>query len=607
MNYDHLFELPTFAVDKMVERLEIDAAQFKGKVALVTGSARGIGKQTAIGLASLGAHVAVLDKEESGADVVAFIQSQGWKAHFVHCDLSKRANLEAAFQEIRKVFGPVDILINNAVHFTIESFANMPIEEWELHQATNLGAAVIGTKLALPDMVAKGEGTVLNMVALEGMAYAAAMSSSKVAMRSLLFSLASELGNKSKVSVMGFAPGLVATPLISDVFVKYCQRLEIDFEDYVLRLGHNPGYPGLMPPEHCAASLIHALSTSVTYHGLIADPFHVLEKYGVIDTGKKFFAEQPPVKSLGSDVSDNVNRLREYISEVTALNGHIESRIEERTSEINKEKEIILRLLRKIREHNFEQRKTAKVLQAQKERLETINEELRKFAYVVSHDLKTPLRGISNLTTFIKMDLNGNTGAETIQNLDLLSSRVKRMETLINGILEYSRAGGVQVKKNEVDLNELLLDAVDLINPPKGFKISIAPDFPVLMVNKVALQQIFQNLIGNAINYHHKSEGHIEILHSRKDKFWEFCVKDDGPGIATEYHERIFRIFQTLKPKDEIEGTGLGLAIVKKTVEESGGKVWVESELGAGSSFRFTFPKHAVVEINRSKGEVNAD
>ncbi len=596
MSYDHLFDLPTDPVATMVQRLHLSPDQFAGKVALVTGSARGIGKQTAIGLAALGAQTVVLDKNPNGQTVADFIQQQGHTAIFIHCDVADFDQLRAAFAQIEGTLGPVDILMNNAVHFSIDAFSDMPIEEWELHQKTNIGAAVLATKLALPGMQQRGSGTVLNMVALEGMAYAAAMSASKVAMRSLLFSLASELGKNSPITIMGFAPGLVATPLIADVFVKYCQRVAIDFEDYVLQLGHNPGYAGMMPPEHCAASLIHALANASDYHGLIADPFHTLEKYGIIDTGKQFFSGHRLQPELGEGVSENVTRLREYIAEITELNGHIESKIQKRTAEISKEKELIMRLMQELRQRNQEQVTTARQLQDQKDRLEVINAELRKFAYVVSHDLKTPLRGIANLTTFLRMDLEDNIEETTSQNLQLLENRVRRMEKLINGILEYSRAGGIHTRQVEIDLNVLLAEVVDMVNAPEGFHIQVADEFPVLMGNRTAFAQIFQNLVGNAVKYHHQQTGHIHLGHSRKGENWEFWVQDDGPGIAPEYHQKIFNIFQTLRPKDEIDGTGLGLAIVKKTIEESGGKIWVESSPGAGSVFRFSIPAEKVME-----------
>ena len=589
MKYQHLFDLASESVEHMLQRLEVKSDSFRDQVALVTGGARGIGEQTAYGLASLGVKVVVVDKLTQGKKVVESIREKGREALFLHYDISSTSNRQQAFDQILEHYGAPDIVMNNAVHFTIDSFLEMPIEEWDLHQQTNIGAAVHFSKLALPTMLKKKSGTILNMVALEGMAFAAAMSASKMAMRSLLFSLSNELKKDCGVNIMGFAPGLVATPLIADVFVKYCKRIGIDFEDYVLKLKHNKGYEGLMPPQHCAASLIHALANAQNFHGLIADPFQPLEKYGVINTEKPMEGQDWDIE-WGDDVSENVTRLKEYILDITRFNDKIESRIEKRTKELNKEKEIIMGLMQELQSRNREAESTAIMLKAQKELLEKSNQELKNFAYIVSHDLKTPIRGIANLTAFIKSDLEGKLDENTLVNLKLLENRVERMESLVNGILDYSRAGGIQTKKSDINVEHLLKEVVDFINVPEQFSVVWQKEFPLLKANKTALQQVFQNLIGNAIKYHDKEAGKIEVKQLEKNGFFEFSIADDGPGIAPEYHERIFHMFQTLETKDEVESTGVGLAIVKKTIEESGGKVWVESAPGEGTTFKFKVP-----------------
>src|SRR5581483_8753590 len=222
--------------------------------------------------------------------------------------------------------------------------------------------------------------------------------------------------------------------------------------------------------------------------------------------------------------------------------------------------------------------------------LERSNQELDQFAYITSHDLRAPLRGIANLSRWIEEDLGENLTEETRQQLELMRGRVNRMEAMIEGILEYSRVGRVAIKLERVDVGALLSEIVDLLAPPPGFTVEIAPGMPVLVTKKIRLQQVFQNLIGNALKHHHRPEGHIRVSVQDAGEFYEFAVTDDGPGIAPQYHDKVFVIFQTLEARDKVENTGLGLSLVKKIVESQGGTICLESAEGAGATFRFTWP-----------------
>ncbi|WP_017297962.1 PAS domain S-box protein [Nodosilinea nodulosa] len=222
--------------------------------------------------------------------------------------------------------------------------------------------------------------------------------------------------------------------------------------------------------------------------------------------------------------------------------------------------------------------------------LEQRNAELDQFAYVTSHDLKAPLRAISNLADWIGEDLGNQLPPENQHQLDLLRSRVQRMEALINGLLEYSRVGRRQRTIEAVDLSELLTNVVDSLAPPKSFGLDIAPDLPTLYSHKTALGQVFANLINNAIKHHHRDQGTVRVTWRDQGKRIEFAVADDGPGIAPQYHDKIFTIFQTLKARDDFESTGVGLAVVKKIVEAENGRVWLTSTVGEGTTFYFTWP-----------------
>jgi two-component system, LuxR family, sensor kinase FixL len=225
--------------------------------------------------------------------------------------------------------------------------------------------------------------------------------------------------------------------------------------------------------------------------------------------------------------------------------------------------------------------------------LQAVNQELDAFAYVVSHDLKAPLRGITQLAGWLMSDYAASLDEEGRNMLRLMVGRSKRMHEMIEGILQYSRVGRVKESPTEVHLNRLVADVVDLLAPPDMIEITISPGLPVVYESEMRLRQVFQNLISNAIRYMDKPAGKISISCTEKAADWEFAIADTGPGIAPQYHEKIFQIFQTLAPRDEIESTGIGLALVRKIVEVLNGRIWLDSIEGQGTTFYFTLPKEA--------------
>lgn len=223
--------------------------------------------------------------------------------------------------------------------------------------------------------------------------------------------------------------------------------------------------------------------------------------------------------------------------------------------------------------------------------LEKINKELDQFAYIVSHDLKAPLRAINNLSQWIEEDLEGKLEGDTVRNFELLRGRIHRMEALINGILQYSRAGRAKNENVTIDTHLFVKDIVSNLSPPPHFKVDIEHPLPTISAEKIAMDQVFSNFISNAIKYNNNPEPFIRVTGQDLGSEYKFGVWDNGPGIAPEFHEKVFMIFQTLQARDSVESTGVGLAIVKKIVEEKGGKVWLESEAGKGTAFFFTLPK----------------
>lgn len=226
-----------------------------------------------------------------------------------------------------------------------------------------------------------------------------------------------------------------------------------------------------------------------------------------------------------------------------------------------------------------------------KRMLEVSNRELDQFAYVASHDLKAPLRGIANLSQWLEMDLGSAASPDVTAKLGLLRGRVDRMECLINGLLQYARAGREPAHREQVVVSDLLTEIVDIISPPPGIRITLGVPLPTLLTSRVALQQVFLNLLGNAVKHLGRPSGRVHIDGRPTERgTTEFSVTDDGPGIEGRYHDRIFQMFHTLLPRDRLEGAGIGLALVKKIVESRGGAVWVESSPGQGATFRFTWP-----------------
>ncbi|MEO6824164.1 MAG: Tar ligand binding domain-containing protein [Nitrosospira sp.] len=240
-----------------------------------------------------------------------------------------------------------------------------------------------------------------------------------------------------------------------------------------------------------------------------------------------------------------------------------------------------------------------KLVEEQKARLmnelESANEELKSFAYVVSHDLKAPLRAIGALADWLSTDYADKFDDEGKEHMRLLVSRVHRMGNLIDGILQYSRVGRVREALVAVDLSQVVREVIDLLSPPANVIISVENILPTIVAEPTRIQQIFQNLLSNAIKYADKPQTRILIACRNEGEYWKLSVTDNGPGIESRHFERIFQLFQTLAPRDRIESTGVGLALVKKIVEMYGGRIWAESVVGEGSTFYFTLPQTAAI------------
>lgn len=229
-------------------------------------------------------------------------------------------------------------------------------------------------------------------------------------------------------------------------------------------------------------------------------------------------------------------------------------------------------------------------VQARTHELEVSNAELERFAYVASHDLRSPLHAIESLAAWLEEDLDAVLDPPSREKMALLRGRVGRMEALLDGLLAYSRAGHLKSEITTVDVGRLVAETAELLGPPAGFRVETRGEMPVFPTLEVPLRQVLRNLLDNAFKHHDRATGRVVVAVHELDDRYELSVSDDGPGIPAAFHEQIYDVFRTLKPRDEVEGSGMGLAIVKKVVETGGGTIAVTSE-GRGTTFRFTWPK----------------
>ena len=223
--------------------------------------------------------------------------------------------------------------------------------------------------------------------------------------------------------------------------------------------------------------------------------------------------------------------------------------------------------------------------------IESISKEFQDFVYITSHDLKAPLRAITALTEWIATDYADKFDDEGKEQLKMLTTRVTRMQNLLDGVLQYSRIGRVKEDPALIDLNQLLPESIKMLNAPAKISITVEGKLPVITSEPARIQQVFEHLLSNAVRFMDKPEGFIKVACAEENGFWKFSVADNGPGISEQHFEKIFRLFQTLQAKDQFESTGVGLTLAKKIVELYGGRIWLTSTVGQGSTFFFTLPK----------------
>jgi len=219
------------------------------------------------------------------------------------------------------------------------------------------------------------------------------------------------------------------------------------------------------------------------------------------------------------------------------------------------------------------------------------NKELDQFAYIISHDLKGSMRGISNLAEWIYEDMEENITEDSKKYFHMLRGRVSRLETLINSILKFSKIGKIKMDHATINTRQLVINVLRKLRIPEKYSIYFDDALPEVFGNIAELEDVFTDLIHNALKYNNNTKPVVNISFIENENDFIFCIADNGPGIAKEFHEKIFTIFQTLESRDKIESAGAGLAIVKKILEENSCNIWLDSELGNGARFYFTWNK----------------
>ncbi len=304
-----------------------------------------------------------------------------------------------------------------------------------------------------------------------------------------------------------------------------------------------------------------------------------------------------------SRISLDALELKILNTKIKDHNQNLEAKVQERTQSIAKKNDELKSNVNQLTQSREALNKLMHELKHQKEEAEQksielarSNKELDEFAYVASHDLKAPLRGIDQLASWIEEDMASNDMDEVPEHLAAIRQRTSRLEKLLIDLLDYSKVGRHEEKLSEIDSKKLIEDIFILNAPSPSCKLSFNNHFPKALTVTAQFELIIRNLIGNAIKHSDKEELHIEFDCEEENNAYMFSIKDNGPGIDSMHFDQIFQMFKTLKPRDKVEGSGMGLALVKKVVNSYGGNVYVESSLGKGTTFFFNWPKTLISE-----------
>ena len=299
---------------------------------------------------------------------------------------------------------------------------------------------------------------------------------------------------------------------------------------------------------------------------------------------------QHSMKISSDELYEANQKLRDEADSLKEINKNLEFILNSMNLDSNNNQTII-----DLNTSDYIKGQTIEIIKINKQReellysLEKQNQSLNEYAHVVSHDLKSPLRSIYSLITWIKEENEANFNPTTEEYFTLIQKKVEKMNHLIQGILTYSKIDKVHIVNEEVDLNDLVQNILNLVFVPEHIKIKIVNKLPTIKADGFRMQQLFQNLINNAINFNDKPNGLVEIACIEKEGHFVFSIKDNGVGISKKNHEKIFFIFESIAQDDK--SSGIGLSIVKRILDNSNEKIWLDSQENKGTTFFFTLRK----------------
>lgn len=299
---------------------------------------------------------------------------------------------------------------------------------------------------------------------------------------------------------------------------------------------------------------------------------------------------QHSMKISSDELYEANQKLRDEADSLKEINKNLEFILNSMNLDSNTNQSII-----DLNTSDYIKQQTIEIIKINKQReellysLEKQNQSLNEYAHVVSHDLKSPLRSIHSLITWIKEENEANFNPTTEEYFTLIQRKVEKMNHLIQGILTYSKIDKVHIVNEEVDLNDLVQNILNMVFVPEHIEIKIANKLPTIKADGFRMQQLFQNLINNAINFNDKPNGLVEIACVEKEGHFVFSIKDNGVGISKKNHEKIFFIFESIAQDDK--SSGIGLSIVKRILDNSNEKIWLDSQENKGTTFFFTLRK----------------
>jgi light-regulated signal transduction histidine kinase (bacteriophytochrome) len=299
---------------------------------------------------------------------------------------------------------------------------------------------------------------------------------------------------------------------------------------------------------------------------------------------------QHSMKISSDELYEANQKLRDEADSLKEINKNLEFILNSMNLDSNNNQTII-----DLNTSDYIKGQTIEIIKINKQReellysLEKQNQSLNEYAHVVSHDLKSPLRSIYSLITWIKEENEANFNPTTEEYFTLIQKKVEKMNHLIQGILTYSKIDKVHIVNEEVDLNDLVQNILNMVFVPEHIKIKIVNKLPTIKADGFRMQQLFQNLINNAINFNDKPNGLVEIACIEKEGHFVFSIKDNGVGISKKNHEKIFFIFESIAQDDK--SSGIGLSIVKRILDNSNEKIWLDSQENKGTTFFFTLRK----------------